>query len=263
MQLAQEKGSSSWLTSLPVEEFGFSLHKRACQDAIALIYNWPPIQTPSLCTCGAKFSVKHSLSCPKGGFPSIRHNEIKDLTANLLTEVCLDVQVEPDLQPLTGEARTGATSNSQDGARLDVAANGFWGGRYQRTYFDVRVFNPHPVSNRRTNMAATYRKHEATKKRAYEQRVREIEHSTFTPLVMPTTRGLAAEANIFYKSLAACLADKWEHPYPSTIAWLRSRLTFSLLRSSIQCIRGCRSSHGHMPRSPPPIDLALSELQMN
>ena len=40
MQLAQEKGASSSLTSLPIEEFGFTLHKRAFQDALALRYNW-------------------------------------------------------------------------------------------------------------------------------------------------------------------------------------------------------------------------------
>ena len=36
MDLAQEKGASIWLTSLPIQEFGFTLHKRAFQDAMAL-----------------------------------------------------------------------------------------------------------------------------------------------------------------------------------------------------------------------------------
>ncbi len=38
---------------------------------------------------------------------------------------------------------SGASSISQDGARLDIAASGCWGGRHKKTYFDVRVFNPH------------------------------------------------------------------------------------------------------------------------
>ena len=58
--------------------------------------------------------MEHALSCLKGGFPSIRHNEIRDLTANLLTEVCSDDCIEPELQPITGEVLTGATSNAQD-----------------------------------------------------------------------------------------------------------------------------------------------------
>ena len=47
--------------------------------------------------------------------------------------------VEPELQPITNEILSGASSNTQDGARLDIAANGIWGGSFERTYFDVRV----------------------------------------------------------------------------------------------------------------------------
>ena len=77
--LAQEKGSSIWLTSLPIQEFGFALHKHPFQDALALRYNWQPLQAPSACACGMKFSTEYALSCPKGGFPSIRRNEIRRL----------------------------------------------------------------------------------------------------------------------------------------------------------------------------------------
>ena len=38
---------------------------------------------------GSSFSVEHALSCPKGGLPTLRHNDISDFTASLLTEVCL------------------------------------------------------------------------------------------------------------------------------------------------------------------------------
>ncbi len=57
------------------------------------------------------------------------------------------VCIEPDLQPVF-EDMNGATANSQPGARLDIAANGVWGGNHERTYFDVRVFNPYAPSNK-------------------------------------------------------------------------------------------------------------------
>ena len=38
--LAEQKGSSSWLHTLPVAEHGFFLHKGAFRDAIALRYGW-------------------------------------------------------------------------------------------------------------------------------------------------------------------------------------------------------------------------------
>ena len=37
--------------------------------------------------------------CPCGGFPSIRHNELRNLTADLLSEVCSDFGIEPPLSP--------------------------------------------------------------------------------------------------------------------------------------------------------------------
>ena len=44
---------------------------------------------PYVLVHGTKFSIKHALSYTKGGFPSIWHNEIRNLTANLLTEVSM------------------------------------------------------------------------------------------------------------------------------------------------------------------------------
>ena len=75
-------------------------------------------------------------------------------------------------------------AHTQDGARLDVAADGFGGSRFERAFFDVRVFNPYAPSNRQPQLSTTYRKHENIKKRAYDQRIRDVENSTFTPLIL-------------------------------------------------------------------------------
>ena len=90
--------------------------------------------------------------------------------------------------------------------------------------------------------------------------VREIKHASFTPLVLSTSRGLAKEATNFYKRLTSLLADKWDQPYSQTINWLRCRISFALLRSAIQCIRGARSSCGHAILSP--VDLVTAEANL-
>ena len=54
---------------------------------------------------------------------------------------------------MTDEELTRSTANSQAGARLDIAANGVWGGTFERTYFDVRVFNPHTPSKPICNLS--------------------------------------------------------------------------------------------------------------
>lgn len=46
VELACERDASSWLTTLPVEEFGFTLHKGAFCNAIAMRYSWPLNRTP-------------------------------------------------------------------------------------------------------------------------------------------------------------------------------------------------------------------------
>ena len=122
------------ITTLLLEEHGFSLHKGAFIDTLALRYGWVTSRSPTRCACGANFTVEHALSCPRRGFPSIHHNEIRDITANLLSEVCNDVRVEPDLQELTTEELSRRTAITTDGARLDIAVNGLWGGRFERTF---------------------------------------------------------------------------------------------------------------------------------
>ena len=88
LDLATTRGASAWLSALPLTEYGFTLHKAAFHDAIALCSGWPLHRTPSHCACETVFSVDHALSCLKWGLPSLRHNEIGDLTARLLIEVC-------------------------------------------------------------------------------------------------------------------------------------------------------------------------------
>ena len=90
-------------------------------------------------------------------------------------------QLSHTLQPITGESLTYASINLQYRARLDITANDFGGGRFKRTLFDVEVFNPYAPSNRHTQPSSSYCAPENAKKRMYEQRIREIEHSSFTP----------------------------------------------------------------------------------
>ena len=67
ISLLSEKGASSWLSALPVEEHGFALHKGAFRDALFLRYGWLPSGLLVHCVCGRGFSVDHALNCPTGG----------------------------------------------------------------------------------------------------------------------------------------------------------------------------------------------------
>ena len=60
------------------------------------------------------------MSCKKGGFVTIRHNDLRDLTAKVLSEVCNDTEIEPKLVPLSGEDLSNRTASRSNKARLDV-----------------------------------------------------------------------------------------------------------------------------------------------
>ena len=141
------------------------------------------------------------------------------------------------------------TANVEEGARLDIKTQGFWGNDRQCAYFDVRVFNPLAHTYHFLPMATCYRRNEQEKRRAYDQRVREVEHGCFSPLVFSVSGGMGPTAKVVYKKLAAMIASKHSQPYSQTINWLRCRLSFSLLQSSIMCLRGSRSS-ANTPNTP-------------
>ncbi len=105
------------------------------------------------------------------------------------------------------------------------------------------------------SISAAYKKHEDIKKRAYGQRVRDIEHGS---VHAPPLGGMGREATTFYKRLADRLAWKQKKPYSVVMNWLRCRLSFAAVRSSIMCIRGTRSSNKR-PLRDADIALATSE----
>ena len=76
-EAASERGASGWLTTLPIADHGFAMPKGEFRDALCLRFGWQIPNLPQSCVCGRTFSVQHAFSCPCGGFPSIRHNELR------------------------------------------------------------------------------------------------------------------------------------------------------------------------------------------
>ena len=262
IMLSSEKGSSSWLTALPLVDQGFALHKGAFRDALCLCYGWQPKLLPSYCVCGRTMSIEHALGCPFGGFPSIRHNELRDITAAFMSEICHNVSVEPTLQPLSGEQFQYRSANVEDGARLDVSAESFWGRDRRLAYFDIKVFNPLASTYASSPLAQCYRWAELDKKRRYDERIREVERGTFSPLVFSSSGGMGPAATVVYKRIATLISEKRGHPYSHVLYWLRCHLCFSLLRSAVMCLRGSRSSYHRHNLTDPSIDLACSESRL-
>ena len=74
---------------------------------------------------------------------------MRNVTANLLSNVCNDVDIEPKLLPVTGQNLSNRTTNTRTEARRDITSvvggggvgGGFW-VRGRQVFFNIRLFEP-------------------------------------------------------------------------------------------------------------------------
>ena len=239
INFASQKGASNWLSVLPLKKYNFPLNKLEFKDGLHLRYGWEPPKIPHTCPCGQLFTLTHSIQCPKVGYTHLRHNEIRDTFATLLDEVCHDNEIEPKFQSLEGESFHNKTTTTEDDARPDIKANGLWGGRFSRIFFDVKIFNPNAKSCPKT-ISDAYKYHESVKTLKYQQRILDVEHSSSVPLIFACTRGAAPDSTKTVQKLAEKLSEKRNESYSDTINYIRTKISFALLRSAILCFRGCK-----------------------
>ena len=138
------------------------------------------------------------------------HNHIRNITSILLKEVCKDVRVEPQLQQLTGEYLQHSTAAGNE-VRLDISARGFWQAG-QMAFLDVRVFNPNAKRYANIELSKAYEINEKEKKKTFNERIHQVEHGSFPPLVMSATIGMSRECKIFYSRHAEMICKKKEKP---------------------------------------------------
>ena len=86
-----------------------------------------------------------------------------------------------------------------------------------------------------------YRMHENEKKGMYSKRVTEIEQGTFTPLIFATTGEMGKECLIYHSRLSELINNKKGEVYSKTMAWIRAKISFSILRSALLCLRGSKT----------------------
>ena len=90
-------------------------------------------------------------------------------------------------------------------------------------------------------MEKCFLRNEREKKQKYSQRVLEIENGSFTPLVFDTNGAMGRECARFYKRLAEMLAEKKHMKFSEVSSSIRTKIAFSLLKSTIRCVRGSKT----------------------
>ena len=119
----------------------------------------------------------------------------------------------------------------------------FGGISHQRAYFDVRVFNPYAPSYQSVPVSTCYCCNEQQKRRAYDQRVRDVE--------MGCSHHLSFQLLVAVDQLLMLSLRNWLHALPpareSPTVTLQCHIGFSLMCSAVLCLRGCHSSPGFLP----------------
>ena len=159
------------------------------------------------------------MSCQRGGFITKRHNVLRDLTANLLSNVCNDVEIKPKLLPVTGENFQIEQRLIRTEAILAIRSRGFW-VRGQQAFFDTRVFDSNAKRYLNSALPQCYAQNEKEKKRQYNERVLQIEHGSFPSLVFSIYGGMSRDCSTFYNRLSNLLAEKSDIPPSVIINWI-------------------------------------------
>ena len=162
----------------------------------------------------------------------MRHNNLRDLNIAMQKEVCRDVVSEPRLLPVNDEEIEGTTA---DRAAPDISSRGLW-STFERTFFDVHVLHPNAPSYQASDLSTLYRNHELEKMRKYNSRVITVERGSFSPLIYTTFGGMGPQATRYHKRLAELVAHKRNEDYNHVISHMRTRIRFSVLRSTLVAI---------------------------
>ena len=155
-----------------------------------------------------------------------------------VSEVCYNAGIEPTLQPITDERLCHSTADTEDGGHVDIKAQGFWGSDRQCAFFDVWVFNPLTQTYHSLRLATCHRRHKQEKKMAYDQLVREVKHSCFSPIVFSVSPWWYGPHYLQEVNVNDC--DQAQSALQSKWSTGCAAGSISLLRFSIMCIRVSR-----------------------
>ena len=112
---------------------------------------------------------------------------------------------------------------------------------HEMAFFDIKVFNPLAKTYMSQSLEAAFKTNENNKKRSYNNRIIQVEKGTFTPVVLSSLGGLGVESGRFVSKLVELVSHKKNLERSVVANYIRTKISFELIRSQVACIRGARS----------------------
>ena len=126
-----------------------------------------------------------------------------------------------------------------------------------RRRFSTYVLCTQTVPHISTKISPKYISPMRKKKRAYNERIIQVEKGSFTPIVLSTFGGMGEEAARFHKRLSQLISEKRNEQYSHVVNYVRTRLRFCLLKSVLTSLRGIRGRNTKEKTTP------ISDLSFN
>ena len=159
------------------------------------------------------------LSTVRRVYKHIRDNVIPETFAKIMQYVSSDIEVEPTRQLLQGDSFIHKTTSTHEKARIDINANGLWGFRFSRYFFDVTIFNPLTKSCPKDSVEA-YKYHESLNCRWRISTEQELRRCTLVFL-----HGRAGPfVTVIIKQLACNITKQKNESYSDAMTYIRKRI---------------------------------------
>ena len=126
-RLHRETRNGAWLSAVPHRLNVTELSQEKLRDNLCLRYRLMPQDIPATCdSCGKRFLIKHTLSCPKGGLVLARHDDAAkewgDLGSRARVPSAITYEPKINSRTVQGE-RTGAVRSFDVDRKSVKAAN--------------------------------------------------------------------------------------------------------------------------------------------
>eukprot|EP01068_Selenidium_serpulae_P018146 Selendium_serpulae@DN6439_c2_g1_i10.p1 len=170
------------------------------------------------------------MKCKHGGLIIRRHNEVRDVLGDIAS-IAFGKQVvrEPIIRP---------AGYPQGAITADLRVRGVFGFQ-KEALFDVRVTDTDAPSKLLKTPAQDLADQETEKKRHYKQALEHL-NMDFIPFVVSVDGAMGVEAKTTIQTIARRLCIKWNSGYSKTVSWVKTRMSFAILRATHYCIRGSR-----------------------
>ena len=120
-----------------------------------------------------------------------------------------------------------------------MSNKGIW--NLHKHFLDISVFDPNACRHLIKSLQQCHVMNNHKKKRSHNERVLQVNYGTLTPLVFSLYGNMGRECDMFYSRLSQLISDKRNLLKSITMNWIRTKVCFALLKSSLLCLRGSRT----------------------